>query len=768
MQKLKNAASQRALKKGAKKANDLEPVPELSPYSQPYPVEQSPAVYPAGPIYPPVEQAPVYPIAQPQILSLPSAPVMPAAPPPILSAPYVAPTPFVVPSAPVVQPTADYWGPAWQENKPGYQWEVQNLRRELEWAYHQLQTVDADRGQAAEALNRLREAERRWYESDMKAQAELRSAHAENHHLRSKTDEAWNRMRGAEENWHRALQNLERQKFETNQAKNYVGTIEADAARSKSGLLEQLDWAHHQLGRAQEEIMRLRPCEAHFDAVTSEVEYLRAQMNQMRQLEDRFVSVCKETEMLRAQVVKQEHNIDRYTHQTESFYNSANQENATVKTLLEEKQDELRALHERYQDAIDEIHQSHDQVRRAEQEINKLRRTADGLHEFVSEAIYLKHQHGDAAKQIEHLQNKIEQYARDNDALLRQVDVQEKEMQRLTLALSDETQQHRFLNAALNEEIADNKAVRRQLNEEVVHQQFIAVSAKNDAASLSNEAAVREREIERQQKRLAETTAELDKYTNMYQEALSDVDRLKAALTEEIAEHKYARGLAEQQKKKADMAVEELERVGCDRSNSKLSKQLAECEAENIHLKNRLAENKAELERLKSTPKVREIVHEPHTVGYRRGEPVVHTGVTTPHRYAYFGVEVAEGVYLTSNYGEGRAIPAVRVVNVGGPCAKAGLKPGDLISSINGRQVGSLDDFNAIVSSVEPNTEVKIIFERNERLLGTDVVTQETKREPGMPGNLPEDSFRNKSRTSASDKRGSPGSAAGGKPMWKK
>lgn len=36
--------------------------------------------------------------------------------------------------------------------------------------------------------------------------------------------------------------------------------------------------------------------------------------------------------------------------------------------------------------------------------------------------------------------------------------------------------------------------------------------------------------------------------------------------------------------------------------------------------------------------------------------------------------EVAEGAFLSKNYGEPAPIPAVRVVNVGGPCKDAGLK----------------------------------------------------------------------------------------------
>eukprot|EP00668_Euglena_longa_P011192 GGOE01013574.1.p1 GENE.GGOE01013574.1~~GGOE01013574.1.p1 ORF type:complete len:560 (-),score=118.56 GGOE01013574.1:204-1883(-) len=512
-------------------------------------------------------------------------------------------------------------------------------------------------------------------------------------------------------------------------------SIEAEAQMTKAGLLEQLNWHRQQLSRAQDEIHRLRPAEAQFTAVTGEVEYLRAQLANMRDLEQRFENVSKEADMVRAQLVKQEHNIDRYTHQTESFYQSANNENVAIKKQLAAREDELRHLRERFTDAVDEVHHSHDQVRRAEAELKRVRGEADDLHDFVSEAIYLKHQYGDASQQLSRMEERLESCTAENDHLHTQLDAAEAEIERLTLALGDESQKHRFLEAALNEEIADNKAVRRQLNEAVVHQQHVASAFKQDAATLSSDVQVKDMENERLQKRLAEVTTELDKYTAMYQEAVIDVDRLKAALTEEITEHKYARGLAEQEKQKATMALEELSRLGDPAS--KLRRQLAEAEAEVLRLRNLVGDQRLQIEQLSRAPVV-EYIAQPLPVAFARSEPVV---VSPPAsstgkglRFAYFGVEVAEGAFLSKIYGEPAPIPAVRVVNVSGPCKKAGLRPGDLVSSIKGRQVGSLSDFNAVVGSVAPNVEVKIIFERDGVLLGTDIITEQTRREPGLPG----------------------------------
>eukprot|EP00668_Euglena_longa_P040655 GGOE01053535.1.p1 GENE.GGOE01053535.1~~GGOE01053535.1.p1 ORF type:complete len:682 (+),score=176.99 GGOE01053535.1:305-2047(+) len=557
--------------------------------------------------------------------------------------------------------------------------------------------------------------------------------------------EAYERLRQAEMKWHEALHQLEAQQHQTAQMEGILHHAEAEAQMSKAGLLEQLNWHRQQLSRAQDEIRRLRPAEAHFTAVTSEVEYLRSQMAHMRELEERFENVSKEADVLRAQLVKQEHNIDRYTHQTESFYQSANNENISIKKQLAAREDELLHLRERFTDAVDEIHHSHDQVRRAEAELKRVRSEADDLNDFVSEAIYLKHQFGDASNQLSRMEDRVERLTAENEHLHAQLDAAEAEIERLSVALGDESKKTRFLEAALNEEIADNKAVRRQLNEAVVHQTHVATAFKQDAAVLSSDVEVKNMEIERLQNRLADVTRELDKYTSMYEEAVVDVDRLKAALTEEITEHKHIRGVAEEQKQKADLALDELHRLG-DPARA-LRQRLAEAEAEVVHLRHVISDQRVEIESLSQPRVVEYIPPQPPslTMGYSLGDPVVQPALVSPpkgYKFAYFGVEVAEGAFLSKNYGEPAPIPAVRVVNVGGPCKEAGLKPGDLISSILGRQVGTLDDFNAVVSSVAPHTEVKIIFERDGVLLGTDIVTEETKREPGLPGRTPFESNR--------------------------
>lgn len=95
--------------------------------------------------------------------------------------------------------------------------------------------------------------------------------------------------------------------------------------------------------------------------------------------------------------------------QTESFYQSANNENVAIKKQLAAREDELRHLRERFTDAVDEVHHAHDQVRRAEVELKRVRAEADDLHDFVSEAVYLKHQYGDASRQLSRMEDKLQQ-----------------------------------------------------------------------------------------------------------------------------------------------------------------------------------------------------------------------------------------------------------------------------------------------------------------------------------------------------------------------
>ena len=72
--------------------------------------------------------------------------------------------------------------------------------------------------------------------------------------------------------------------------------------------------------------------------------------------------------------------------------------------------------------------------------------------------------------------------------------------------------------------------------------------------------------------------------------------------------------------------------------------------------------------------------------------------VTNSHR-AYLGVEIGDtngsGVYVQS-------------VTAGGPAAKAGLKAGDVILSIDGSRTPTVDNLTSVASELTPGTTVSL------------------------------------------------------------
>jgi S1-C subfamily serine protease len=79
------------------------------------------------------------------------------------------------------------------------------------------------------------------------------------------------------------------------------------------------------------------------------------------------------------------------------------------------------------------------------------------------------------------------------------------------------------------------------------------------------------------------------------------------------------------------------------------------------------------------------------------GQIIRHGHVVESHR-AYLGVEIAD----TS----GGVL--VRHVTAGGPAAKAGLEPGDLILSLNGRPTPTVDNLTSVASELRPGTRVSL------------------------------------------------------------
>ncbi len=72
--------------------------------------------------------------------------------------------------------------------------------------------------------------------------------------------------------------------------------------------------------------------------------------------------------------------------------------------------------------------------------------------------------------------------------------------------------------------------------------------------------------------------------------------------------------------------------------------------------------------------------------------------VVNSHR-AYLGVEIGD----TNGLGV-----LVQSVTKGGPAAKAGLQPGDLIKSMNGHATATVDDLTSVASELKPGTTVQV------------------------------------------------------------
>jgi S1-C subfamily serine protease len=77
---------------------------------------------------------------------------------------------------------------------------------------------------------------------------------------------------------------------------------------------------------------------------------------------------------------------------------------------------------------------------------------------------------------------------------------------------------------------------------------------------------------------------------------------------------------------------------------------------------------------------------------------ISHGHVTDSHR-AYLGVHVGntngEGVYIGS-------------VDPGGPAAKAGIKPGDVVVAIGGKGTTTVDDLTSVLSELKPGATVAV------------------------------------------------------------
>eukprot|EP00667_Euglena_gracilis_P007403 EG_transcript_7478 len=104
----------------------------------------------------------------------------------------------------------------------------------------------------------------------------------------------------------------------------------------------------------------------------------------------------------------------------------------------------------------------------------------------------------------------------------------------------------------------------------------------------------------------------------------------------------------------------------------------------------------------------------------------------------FFGLELADGIkYSKDQYDTSDAFGAVKVVTAVGPGELAGLQPGDLITSMNGFPVETLQDFNRAVLQVWAGDVVSVNFDRDDRsyhtVLRTELTTGKPHLQPAPP-----------------------------------
>jgi serine protease Do len=83
----------------------------------------------------------------------------------------------------------------------------------------------------------------------------------------------------------------------------------------------------------------------------------------------------------------------------------------------------------------------------------------------------------------------------------------------------------------------------------------------------------------------------------------------------------------------------------------------------------------------------------------------------TPEVARQFGIEEGKGVLITG-------------IDPSGTAAAAGLRPGDLILEMNGREIAALKDYRAALAQVKSGQILRLLIRRGESLLFTTVRAQ--------------------------------------------
>eukprot|EP00760_Papus_ankaliazontas_P018282 PhM_4_TR17457/c1_g3_i1/m.36662 len=97
--------------------------------------------------------------------------------------------------------------------------------------------------------------------------------------------------------------------------------------------------------------------------------------------------------------------------------------------------------------------------------------------------------------------------------------------------------------------------------------------------------------------------------------------------------------------------------------------------------------------------------------------------------YPSLGLEITDGITAEGVFT--KFADGVAVVTSRGAAQSAGIVPNDVIHSVNGSKVRSLQDFNAAVAKLVPNTIASFTIQRGDRLVYIDVRVGATTQRPG-------------------------------------
>ncbi|MFL5721433.1 MAG: S1C family serine protease [Chloroflexota bacterium] len=100
------------------------------------------------------------------------------------------------------------------------------------------------------------------------------------------------------------------------------------------------------------------------------------------------------------------------------------------------------------------------------------------------------------------------------------------------------------------------------------------------------------------------------------------------------------------------------------------------------------------------------------------GQLIKNGKVTSSHR-AYLGIQAAN---VTGGQGEPQGV-LVYAVQQGGPAAKAGIEQGDLITSVDGKQVADANELSMVLAALEPGKSVPVVVQKSDGSQSTVDVT---------------------------------------------